>query len=147
METTDRSGQSVTETQILADVETGNEALARRFMADWSARDADRLVSYLAEDVVYMVYEGGPVKRGLEEVRQALAGFMDRWRRIEFKVHRLKVIGPLVINERSEEYDGKNGQPDWRFFVAGLFVFRNGKIELWRDYSLPGKKQIFGTSD
>jgi limonene-1,2-epoxide hydrolase len=119
------------------------EAIAWQFMAAWGSRDPEQVVRLLADDVVYMIYEGGPVKNGPAEIREVLARFMPRWRRIEFRVQRLAVVGPLVINERHEEYDGVEGQPDWRFFVAGLLVVQDGKIRLWRDYTLPGKKQIF----
>lgn len=118
------------------------EAVAWQFMAAWGSRDPEQVVRLLADDVVYMIYEGGPVKNGPAEIREMLARFMPRWRRIEFKVQRLAVVGPLVINERHEEYDGVEGQPDWRFFVAGLLVVQNGRIRLWRDYSVPGREQI-----
>lgn len=128
---------------VLAQLESENARIAGAFMEAWSARDVDRLSELLADDVVYMVYEGGPVLSGPHEVRDVVGRFMERWQRIEFSVDRLHVVGPLVINERREEYDGKAGQTDWRFFVAGLLVIKDGKIAIWRDYSLPGKKQIF----
>ncbi|MFQ5634581.1 MAG: nuclear transport factor 2 family protein [Gammaproteobacteria bacterium] len=130
--------------QDLAAVEAANERIARAFMADWSMRDADTLVAYLADDIVYQIYDGGPIRNGLAEVRDSLQRFFGHWRRVEFFVERLSVIGPIVVNERREEYDGIEGQQDWRFHVAGLFVIENGRIRQWRDYSLPGKEQIFG---
>lgn len=133
--------------QNLAEVEAANEQIARSFMADWSMRDADTLITYLTDDVVYQIYDGGPVRNGKAEVRESLQRFFKIWRRIEFFVERLTVTGPIVVNERREEYDGIEGQADWRFHVASLFIIENGKIKLWRDYSLPGKKQIFGAYD
>lgn len=133
--------------QNLAEVEAANEHIARSFMADWSMRDADTLITYLTDDVVYQIYDGGPVRNGKAEVRESLQRFFKIWRRIEFFVERLTVTGPIVVNERREEYDGIEGQADWRFHVASLFIIENGKIKLWRDYSLPGKKQIFGAYD
>lgn len=131
----------------VAAIEAGNEQLARRFMADWSTRDADTLLEYLADNVVYQIYEGGPVREGKAEVRESLERFFRHWRRVEFFVERLTVIGPLVVNERREEYDGVEGQQDWRFHVAGIFVVEDGKISHWRDYSMPGKEQVFGAYD
>lgn len=133
--------------QNLAEVEAANEQIARSFMADWSTRDADTLIAYLADDVVYQIYDGGPVRNGTAEVRESLERFFKIWRRIEFFVERLTVMGPIVVNERREEYDGIEGQDDWRFHVASLFVIERGKIKLWRDYGLPGKKQISGPYD
>lgn len=131
----------------LVEVERRNEQIARAFMRDWSARDAGLLLGYLEDDVEYQVYEGGPVRRGKEEVRESLERFFTRWRRVEFIVERLNVIGPIVVNERREEYDGIEGQQDWRFHVASVFVIQHGRITHWRDYSLPGKKQVFGPYD
>jgi limonene-1,2-epoxide hydrolase len=128
----------------VSDIETDNERIARAFMAEWSTRDADALLKYLADDVEYQIYEGGPVRHGKAEVRDSLQRFFPRWRRVEFIVERLHVIGPIVANERREEYDGVAGQQDWRFHVAGVFVIEGGKIRHWRDYSMPGKEQVFG---
>jgi len=133
--------------QDLTEVETTNERIARNFMADWSTRDTDTLIAYLADDIVYQVYEGGPVKNGTAEVRESLQRFFEHWQRVEFFIERLTVIGPIVVYERREEYDGVAGQQDWRFHVAGLLVIEDGKIRHWRDYSLPGKRQIFGDYD
>ena len=133
--------------QDLARLERRNEAVARAFMRDWSTRDADKLLTYLADDVVYQIYEGGPVRNGKAEVRESLERFFRHWRRVEFIVERVAVVGPIVVNERREEYDGVEGQDDWRFHVAGVFVIIDGKIQHWRDYSMPGKKQIFGPYD
>lgn len=131
----------------LARLERSNEELARAFMRDWSTRDADVLLGYLADDVVYQIYEGGPVRNGKAEVRESLERFFKHWRRVEFFVERLTVIGPIVVNERREEYDGVEGQQDWRFHVASVFVIDDGKIKHWRDYSMPDKEQIFGAYD
>lgn len=131
----------------LAELEQVNAEVARAFMADWSTRDADALLEYLADDVEYQIYEGGPVRRGKDEVRESLERFFKHWRRVEFFVERLTVIGPIVVNERREEYDGVEGQDDWRFHVASVFVLENGKIRHWRDYSMPGKQQVFGEYD
>lgn len=131
----------------LAEMERSNEQVARRFMADWSKRDADALLAYLTDDVEYQIYEGGPVRRGKGEVRESLERFFRHWQRVEFFVERLTVIGPIVVNERREEYDGVEGQDDWRFHVASVFVIDDGKIRHWRDYSMPGKQQVFGDYD
>ncbi len=131
----------------LAELEQVNENVARAFMADWSTRDAGTLLSYLADDVEYQIYEGGPIRRGKAEVRESLDRFFKHWRRVEFFVERLTVIGPVVVNERREEYDGVEGQDDWRFHVASVFVLENGKIRHWRDYSMPGKQQVYGEYD
>jgi limonene-1,2-epoxide hydrolase len=128
---------------LLYRTERENEALVRSFCDAWSAMSPDEICSHLAEDVVYMVYEGGPIKRGIPEIHATLTGFMKRWRSIDFRIYRLCAMGSLVIHERTEIYTGRDDHPDWEFNVTGLIRVTNGKIEGWRDYSLPGARQIF----
>jgi limonene-1,2-epoxide hydrolase len=54
------------------------------------------------------------------------------------------VIGELVIHERTEHYYAPGGKLDTRFHVVGLLVIKDGKIEVWRDYAIPGVEQIVG---
>lgn len=133
------------ENPVLARTERENEALVRSFCAAWSAMDPDAIVSHLAEDCVYQVYEGGPVKRGVPEIRATLEAFMRRWQRIEFEVFRLCALGSFVLHERTERYTGRDGHPDWEFNVTGLLWIQGGRIRRWRDDSLPGARQIFTT--
>ena len=123
-------------------VEAENEALTRRFNDAWSRMDVEGIVACIADDVVYMIHEGGRTLNGKEEVRSTLTGFMKMWSKIEFRILELHVMGPLVIHERTEYYTARDGRPDWSFWIAGLLVVKDGKIVIWRDYSMPGKKQI-----
>jgi limonene-1,2-epoxide hydrolase len=137
------AGAGPEENPLLYRTERENEALARSFCDAWSAMSPDRICGHLAEDVVYMVYEGGPVKRGIPEIHATLTEFMKRWRTINFRIFRLSAMGSLVIHERTEIYTGRDGHPNWEFNVTGLLHFSDGKIKNWRDYSLPGARQIF----
>lgn len=144
-EPTDRPPAGVPPEQnpLLARTEADNEALVRSFCAAWSARDPAAIVSHLADDCVYQIYEGGPVKRGVPEIRATLDEFMKRWVRIEFVIYRLSAFGKFVLHDRTERYTGRSGQPDWEFNVTGLLLIENGRIRRWRDDSLPGARQIF----
>ena len=132
----------------MADTQTRLEgehrALTEAFNQAWSDRDCERLVSFLHDDVAYMVYDDGPVFRGPPEVASKVGPFMQKFSRIEFEILRLDVIGPAVIHERTEHYYGPNGEVDTFFHVVGVLVMRDGKIVLWRDYAIPGAKQIVG---
>ena len=128
----------------IASLERENAELARAFNQAWSDRDLDRLIGYLADDVRYMIYEGGPVKQGPDEVREAVGRFMARFSRIEFRVRRLEVMGSVVIHERTEDYYGPDGGHDTHFHVVGLLVIKQGRVAVWRDYSFPGAAQIVG---
>ena len=128
----------------LNQVERDNESIAREFNAVWSARDCDHLLTLLADDVRYMVYEGGPEYVGPAAVEGAVRPFMAKYKSIEFAIKRLQVIGPVVSHERTEHYYGPDGQLDTRFEVVGLLVIKVGQIVIWRDYSLPGATQLVG---
>lgn len=124
--------------------ERDSESVTRMFNEAWSARDCDGLLQLLADDVRYMVYEGGPEHTGPAAIERAVRPFMAKYSRIEFVIKRLTVIGPVVSHERTEHYYGPDGQLDTRFAVVGLLVIKDGRIVLWRDYSLPGATQLVG---
>lgn len=128
----------------LAALESANAGLARAFNAAWSARDCDRLLDYLDDEVQYLVYDGGPVHQGPAAVGRVVRRFMARFARIDFAIRRLEAMGPAVIHERTEDYYGPGGELDTHFHVVGLLVFRAGRIVLWRDYALPGARQLVG---
>ena len=125
-------------------VEQANESIARKFNDAWSARDCDLLLTLLADDVRYMVYEGGPEHVGPAAIERAVRPFMNKFARIEFGIRRLVVMGPVVSHERTEHYYGPDGHLDTRFEVIGLLVSKTGRIVIWRDYSLPGATQRVG---
>lgn len=132
------------ENRILTEVERTNEQVARVFNQCWSDRDCDRLLTLLADDVEYMVYESGPVHVGHVAIEGAVRPFLAKYHRVEFKVVQMSVMGPVVSHERTEDYYGPDGALDTHFHVVGLLVIKDGKIVLWRDYSFPGAKQIVG---
>ena len=53
-------------------------------------------------------------------------------------------IGQVVINERIDEFYPFPGSkvPRMRFHVTGYFLIKDGKIEVWRDFTYPGAKQL-----
>ncbi len=130
--------------QMLHDVEQTNEAVTRAFCQAWCDRSCDQLMPLLAENISYMVYEGGPTHVGHAAVEGAVRPFLAKFGRVEFEVPRLTVIGDLVIHERVEDYYAPDGERDSHFHVVGLLQIRNGKIETWRDYGMPGGEQIVG---
>ena len=124
-------------------IERDNEDLVRRFNQAWSNKDVDGIVALVADDVKYMVHEGGRTVDGKAELITVLTDFMKLWDRIHFEVLKIHVIGPLVVHERTEDYYGKDGHPDWHFWIAAMLVIQDGKIRIWRDYSMPGKQQVW----
>jgi limonene-1,2-epoxide hydrolase len=130
--------------QNVAEIEKTNEAVTRAFTAAWSNRSCDELLPLLAENITYVLYEGGPTYVGPVAVEGAVRPFLAKFERVEFEILRLNVIGPLVIHERTEHFYAPGGELDTRFHVVGMLLIRDGKIEDWRDYAIPGVKQIVG---
>jgi limonene-1,2-epoxide hydrolase len=125
-------------------LEREHAALTEAFNQAWSDRDCERLLGYLHDDVAYLVYDDGPVFRGPAEIATRVGPFMAKFARIEFEILRMTVIGPAVIHERTEHYYDADGKVDTFFHVVGVLVMRDGKIVMWRDYAIPGARQIVG---
>ncbi len=121
-------------------LETANADLVTRFCLDWALRDVEKLVPYLADNLIYQMFEKRPDLIGIEEFRREVGPFLKDLARVEWEMLRTFTIGQVVINERVDHFIAKPGGRSMHFPIVGLFVVKNGKIELWRDYSLPGGK-------
>ena len=121
-------------------LEQANADLVTRFCLDWALRDVEKLVPYLADNLIYQMFEKRPDLIGLEEFRREVGPFLKDLARVEWEILRTFTIGQVVINERVDHFIAKPGGRSMHFPIAGLFVVKAGKIELWRDYSLPGGK-------
>ena len=127
--------------EIAAAVERENEATVLRYIEGWTTMDADKIISCLHDDIAYMVYEGGPTHEGKDKIHEVVTAFFKKWKKIEFDVKRMSIMGNVTMHERAEDYHGVEGQEDWHFHVTSLLVFKDGKIIIWRDYGTPGERQ------
>jgi limonene-1,2-epoxide hydrolase len=121
-------------------LEQANAALVTQFCLDWAARDVEKLVPYLGDKIIYQMFEGRPDIVGIEAFRKELGPFLANLVRVEWVIRRTHTIGQIVINERIDHFIARPGGRSMHFEIAGLFVVNAGKIELWRDYRLPGSK-------
>lgn len=128
----------------VSDIEQTNEAVTHAFVQAWSDQSCDQLMPLLADNISYLIYEGGPTHVGHAAVEGVVRPFMARFERVQFEILRLSVIGPVVIHERTEYFYAAGGELDTRFHVVGQLLIRDGKIEDWRDYAIPGIEQIVG---
>lgn len=130
------------------DLEIANETLVSNFCRDYSKLDVNLLAAYLADDIIYQISETQGVVNGLEEYRQRQSDLDERFEIIEWRILRSHGIGPLVINERVDYFIALPGarQPNMRFAVAGYFLVEDGKIRVWRDFTIPGARQIVSPS-
>jgi limonene-1,2-epoxide hydrolase len=118
------------------DAELANEDLVNRFCADWAKQDAGLLADYFAEPFEYMVWEGGPVITSKAEFIKQMGPFLKKLKSVDWQVVRSQVIGPMVINERIDHFYAQDSKFDNHPHLVGMFIVRDGKIAIWRDYNL-----------
>ena len=107
------------------------EQIVDAFIASIERMDLEGGLALLADDVEYDNVPIGKV-HGVEQVRATLAPFLAQAAAIEWKVLHQAASGDTVMNERVDRFQLPKGWMDLP--VAGLFVVREGKIALWRDY-------------
>jgi limonene-1,2-epoxide hydrolase len=118
------------------EVEIANEDLVNRFCRDWAQQDAELLAGYFAEPFEYMMYEGGPVITSREAFISQLGPFLKKLKAVDWEVLRSHAMGPMIINERIDHFYAHDSKYDHHPRIAGLFIVRNGRIVIWRDYNM-----------
>lgn len=95
-------------------------------------RDLDAVSALVADDIEYDNVPIGKVF-GPDGVRSVLSGGVTAAASdVEWVVHRQVESGDTVMNERTDRFlvDGR-----WvEIPIAAVFVVRDGKVALWRDY-------------
>jgi len=94
-------------------------------------KDVDAAVELMTDDVEYDNVPMGAV-HGRDAVRAALTPFLARCAGVEWQVLHQVEQGDVVMNERVDRFEMPGGWVGIQ--VAGLFVVRDGRIALWRDY-------------
>ena len=124
----------------LGTVETEANRLVTRFCELWSGLDVDQLMPFIGEELEYHIWEGGPVVRGASDFRARFAESLPKYKEIEWEIFRSFAIGDVVINERLDHFiQGENASmPDAHHHIVGVFLVRDGKIQYWKDYNMPG---------
>jgi limonene-1,2-epoxide hydrolase len=107
------------------------EEIVDRFIALLTGGDLDRALALCTDDLEYDNVPM-PTLHGVEAARGFLAGMLGEGVRTEWTVHRQVVAGDTVLNERTDEF--WFGDTHIALPVAGVFVVRDGKLALWRDY-------------
>lgn len=125
----------------MTETERANEELVNAFCRDWARQDAELLTGYFAEPFEYMVWEGGPVITTRAEFVKQMGPFLTKLRKVDWEVVRSQALGPMVINERIDHFYAHDSKFDNHPHIAGMFIVRDGKITVWRDYNMVGKKK------
>jgi limonene-1,2-epoxide hydrolase len=123
----------------MTEQERANEELVNQFCRDWSLRDAAHLTTYFSTPFEYMVWEGGPVITTTEEFIRQMGPFLKNLKLVDWEMIRSTAMGPMVINERVDHFYAHDSKYDNHPRIAGMFIVRNGKIAVWRDYSVNPK--------
>lgn len=101
------------------------------FLKACAARDYDTALPLLTEDVEYQNMML-PAVSGRDAVRETVEGLLALCTGSEWVVHRELEAGDTVMNERTDRFEMGGTWTDLP--VAGVFVLREGRIALWRDY-------------
>lgn len=101
------------------------------FMAAAEQREYDTALPLLAEDVEYQNMPL-PAVHGRAAVRETLEAMLALCTGAQWVVHRELSDGDTVMNERTDRFELHGRWVDLP--VAGVFVVRDGRIVLWRDY-------------
>jgi limonene-1,2-epoxide hydrolase len=110
---------------------TEPDEVVRAFMAAIERQDIDAALALVTDDVGYDNVPIGTVT-GPDGIRGALGRLLGTAERIEWVTRHQVGTGDVIMNERLDRFrlDGR-----WvEVPVAGLFVLRDGRIALWRDY-------------
>ena len=136
---------SVEQTKMSAQ-DLRNEQLVRDFCRDWSLRDVDALLPYLAEDLLYQIAPGQPLITGRDQFAKQMGPFLKKLDSVRWDILRSFAVAPLVLNERIDSFNAPPGGLSMEFHVAGHFLIADGVIKEWKDWPVPGTKQKVGNS-
>ena len=107
------------------------EEIVNAFVGALEQLDVDTALTFVADDVEYDNVPMGKVF-GPDGVRATLTPFLASCTEVEWRILHQAASGDVVMNERIDRFHMPKG---WiEIAVAGLFVVRDGKITLWRDY-------------
>ena len=109
-----------------------NIRIVTDFCKAFSARDVTKVSPFVSETIVYRVSETSAPITGRDAVLARIKTFFDGVDTVDFKISRSYSIGPIVINERVDTFDGPNRHR--RFHLTGMFYVKDRKIQEWTDY-------------
>jgi limonene-1,2-epoxide hydrolase len=114
-------------------IEKANVKIVNDFCAAISTRDAARLLTFFADDLVYRPTETTPAIRGQQALAETFKKWTERPGGMEFRVLDTFAAGPIVMNRRIDEFSGDRRM---RWDGIGIFFVKDGKIKEWSDYTI-----------
>lgn len=107
------------------------ETIVDAMIAALERKDLTDAVTYMADDIEYDNVPMGKV-HGHAEVVASLEPFFARCDCVQWEIKHQAASGEVVMNERVDRF--QFGDRWAEIAVAGLFVVRDGRVTLWRDY-------------
>ena len=108
-----------------------NIATVEAFLRALEAKETERALAMLADDVVYQNVPL-PADRGKAAVARTLKGFERFVSGFQVEMINIAARGDIVLTERIDILSGRFVYLD--IWVCGTFEVRDDKIRLWRDY-------------
>jgi limonene-1,2-epoxide hydrolase len=130
----------------LTEQDRRNEKLVSDFCRDWSLRDVDALLPYLAEDLLYQIAPGQPLITSRDQFAKQMGPFLKKLDSVRWDILRSCSVAPLVLNERIDYFNAPPGGFSMEFHIAGHLLIADGVIKEWKDWPVPGTKQKVGNS-
>ena len=130
-------GEDVSAAKEYSKMEQEAMDLVTRFCDAWAERDVEKLIPYIAEGLEYQMYEGRPDIVGHDEFRKELGSWLQGLKEVKWDITRQYATGELVINERVDHFISEDPKKTFHLPIAGVFLVRDGKIQMWKDYSFP----------
>jgi limonene-1,2-epoxide hydrolase len=106
-------------------------ALVESFFEAFHAKDLDRALAMMSDDVVYQNVPF-PSDRGKPAVARTLRAFGRVMTGFEARMKNIAARDGVVLTERVDILTGPLVHLE--IWVCGTFEIRNGRITLWRDY-------------
>jgi limonene-1,2-epoxide hydrolase len=112
------------------------EEVVRAELEAWSSLDVDQIMAHFAPDATWFPGFSFPTYSGIEEIRQAVEGFLKDTTGFNAEIVYLAVTGNVVLTERVDRLILRGKPLD----VPGMGVFEvaSDKITAWRDYFYAG---------
>lgn len=102
-------------------------------IAHWRARDIDRVLALMTDDIVYHFHVGTRPAVGKPAVAKFLARMAARQTAVRWRVTGHAVAGDRLFVEGVDDYTTAEGRTVTMPY-AGVIDFRDGLIRGWRDY-------------
>jgi limonene-1,2-epoxide hydrolase len=106
-------------------------AVVESFFAAFVAKDLDRAIAHLTDDIVYQNVPFPP-DRGKAAVRRTCQAFGYFVNEFEVQMRHIAARDGVVLTERTDVLIGPLFYLDIQ--VCGTFELRDGRIAVWRDY-------------